>query len=142
MRKEVIIAIFLGFALGLVITFGIWQANKALKKQKPEKEVTPITVEETKPSPSPSFSLEIFSPEDQAIYNENKTLVTGKTQPGSLVAIVFEEGEKIVGTDKAGNFEAEIPLILGINEIQITAFSPEAKEETQNLGVFYTTTEI
>ncbi len=61
MRKEVLVAIIIGFGLGLVITFGIWTANKALKTAAPP---TPPTEEkeEVTPTPAPTLELLITSP--------------------------------------------------------------------------------
>lgn len=142
MRKEVIIAIILGFALGLVITFGIWKANKALKKE--EVEEVPVVVEQVTPEPTPIpvFALEIFSPIDEAIVDEDSLTITGKTSPGAVVAVISEEGEEIVEVDTAGNFEVEVELVSGINEFEITAFGEEGDEATQEISVVFSTAEI
>jgi len=141
MRKEVIIAIVLGFALGLVITFGIWKANKALKKEVPEE--VPVVEEVTlEPTPTPAFDLQIISPADQSISEEAKITITGKTQPGSVIAVAYEKGEDIVEADSAGNFEVEVGLVSGINEIEITAFSLEGDEASKSLNIVYSTAEI
>lgn len=142
MRKEVVIAIILGFALGLVITFGIWKANKALKKEEPE--AVPTVAEEVTPeaTPTPAFSLEIISPADESISDKRKITITGKTQPGSVVAIAAELGEELVETDEVGNFKVEVSLISGINEIEITAFGPEGDEASRSLNIVYSTAEI
>ena len=140
MRKEVIIAIILGFALGLVITFGIWKANKALKREVPEE--VPVVEEVLEPTPTPAFSLEIISPADESISDESTVTITGKTQPGSVVAVAAEKGEEIIETDEAGNFEVEVDLISGINEIEITAFGLEGEEASKSLAIVYSTAEI
>lgn len=141
MRKEVIIAIILGFALGLVITFGIWKANKALRREAPE-EIPVVEEVVPEPTPTPAFTLEIISPEDEGISAEDKITITGKTGPGSVVAVAYEKGEEIVEADSAGNFEVEVDLVSGINEIEITAFSLEGDEASASLNIVYSTAEI
>jgi len=144
MRKEVIVAIILGFALGLVITFGIWKANKALKTENTDETVF-TTKEETTTEPTPTvsaFSLEIISPSDDGLSNEEKITLTGKTQSGSVVTVISEKDEEVLETDSAGNFETEVTLVSGVNEIEVTAFSPEGEETVKKLSVVYSTAEI
>lgn len=142
MRKEVLIAIIIGFALGLVITFGIWTANKALTGRKaevpPEAEVTP----EVQVTPTPSFFLEIISPEDESISDKEKITLSGKTLPGTVVAIAWEKGEDVVEAEEDGSFETEVTLVSGTNEIFVTAFEPEGEETTKSLNIVYSTAEI
>ena len=72
MKKEILIAILIGFILGLIITFGIWTANKSLKdnqeEQPPRKTggvsvLTPEEAEELKKQ----ISLEITEPTNNSI---------------------------------------------------------------------------
>lgn len=142
MRKEVVIAIILGFALGLVITFGIWKANKALRKEEVVEEPVVVATVTPEPTPMPEFALEIFSPEDEGISSEDKVTITGKTLPDSVVAVIYEKGEEIVETDSVGNFEVEVTLVSGTNEIKIVAFGPEGEEVSKDLNIVYSTAEI
>ncbi|MGB9706837.1 MAG: Ig-like domain-containing protein [Microgenomates group bacterium] len=142
MRKEVLIAIIIGFTLGLIITFGVWQANKALKETAPKKEAPPQITEEQLPTPTPQPLLVITSPEDNSISNKEKIDVSGKTFPQATVVIIYEEGEKIVEADGGGNFSAEINLVGGANEITISAFDKDGNEMSKTLNVVYSTAEI
>lgn len=143
MKKEVLVAIIIGFGLGLVITFGIWTANKALKETGPKKEATPEqATEETIPTPTPTHIIVINSPEDNSISNKEKIEITGKTTPTATVAILYEGGEKIIEADSEGGFSVEISLIGGSNEITIVAYDPEGNEASKTLTVVYSTAEI
>lgn len=142
MRKEVILAIVIGFALGLVITFGVWTANQALKEKKVE---TPTTSETTPPTgtpPAATFILDITSPEDGALVNEAKVMVSGRTQPDSTITITSEKGEDIVLAGADGTFANEVNLLNGTNEITITAFNLEGEEVTKTINLVYSTAEI
>lgn len=143
MRKEVIVAIVIGFALGLVITFGVWTANRALKERQvvtppPTGEITPVA----QITPAPSFSLEIISPEDQSLLSQAKISLSGKTQAGSTVVVISEKTEDIVEVAEDGTFTSEVALVGGTNEITVIAFSPEGEEVTKNLYLVYSTVEI
>ena len=142
MRKEVFIAITIGFALGLVITFGIWTASKALKETAPKKEVPPQITEEQLPTPTPQALLVIISPEDNSISNKEKIEVSGKTSAGTTVVVLYEEGEKIIEANSEGNFTTEITLIEGSNEITVSAYNKEGNEVSKTLSVVYSTAEL
>ncbi len=150
MTKEALIAIFVGFALGLIVTFGIWQANKTLtatKKQTIQEEsLAPEegkTTPEKEPSPTPSsFSLIISKPEDESIANKTPITVSGITEPNTQIVIIGEKEEKITEADESGIFTSEISLVSGVNEITITAFSEKGDEVSKTLNVVYSTLEI
>lgn len=139
MRKEIVIAIIIGFGLGLVITFGIWTANRALKEAPPEEEVSSPAEEIT---PVPTFSLIINEPQDNSISSEEKITISGTTASEAVVVILYQEGEKILEADKDGNFETEITLAGGANEVKVSAYDSEGNEASQTLTIVYSTAEI
>ncbi len=150
MKKEVLVAIGVGFGLGLVITFGIWTANKSLKQLgTPKIAASPLPVLSS-PFPTPNSDtpkvtsdLTISSPENEALVNKSSLSVTGKFLPNSAVAITFEDDETIVETDATGNFSADIVLIGGYNTIVVTGIDfTTGVESTQTLVVTYTTAKI
>jgi len=142
MKKEIIIAIVIGFALGLLITFGIWTANKAIKnKPTPTEETELITPIEPTPTAA-EFSLTIISPEDDSLINTNKVELKGSTVANAVIVIAEEKGEKIIEADGEGSFATEISLIAGTNEIKITAFNSEGDEVSKTLSLVYSTKEI
>jgi len=143
MKKEVLIAIVIGFALGLLITFGIWTANKAIltkSEAPPEEKEVQETVE---PTPTPvGFSLNILSPQDESLIDTNKVEIKGSSVPAAIIVIVAENGEKIIEADENGSFATEVSLVRGINEITITAFNQEGEKTSKTLSVVYSTAEI
>ncbi len=140
MRKEVIIAILIGFGLGLVITFGIWTANRALQEAPSEETTNTTPVEET--TPTNAFSLIVNEPEDNSISAEEKITLSGSTRPGGVVVVLYEEGEKILEANEEGEFKTEITLVGGSNEIKVSAYDNEGNEVSQTLTVVYSTAEI
>ncbi len=141
MRKEVLIAIIIGFGLGLVITFGIWTANKALKERPPEEPPTE-EVEEVTPTPAPKMELIITSPENNTISEEEIIEITGKTDSKAIIAIVYPDGEKLLEADEDGTFATEISLTGGDNLIEISAFNDQGDEAREVLTVVYSTAEL
>jgi hypothetical protein len=142
-KKEILIAIVIGFALGLVITFGIWTANQALKQQAQLAKPTPT--QEVEPTPPPEvekLSLIITTPEDDSISSEEKIEVSGETASFSTVVILYPEGEVVIQADQQGNFSSEITLVGGANEIKIAAWDQNGNEVSKTLNVVYSTAEI
>lgn len=130
MRKEILIAIIIGFALGLVITFGVWTANRAMSKNDPIVEEDLGGTEEITPkanSEKTAISLAINSPEDESLITTSTVALNGTTEPDAQVAIVYETGETIIQADQKGEFTFDLPLELGTNEIKITVLSGEEK---------------
>lgn len=145
MKKEVLLAIIIGFALGLVIVFGVWTANKALKQPPTTSTETPeelaVTPEITS-IPEGAISLKITSPENNTISEKEKINLAGQTVATATIAILYDKGEKLLNADDDGAFTTEITLNAGSNEITVTAFDKDGNEATQKLIVVYSTAEI
>ena len=142
MRKEVLIAIAIGFVLGLVITFGIWTANRALQKATVQGPTPTPAEEEPTATPTPSFTLKVTSPKDNTISSQESIKITGETGPEATVVILYPEGEKILEADEEGKFSTEITLRGGENLATISAYSQEGNEVSQTLTIVYSTAKI
>lgn len=115
MKKEVLIAILIGFGLGLVIMYGLYRLRIAMTDK-------PQAIEEiVKATPSPTAEAEaviaLHSPEDGSIQTETNTTVTGTTLPNSYVVIFVNEEDFITTADESGNFSLDAELELGSNVI-------------------------
>ena len=142
MKKELLISVIIGFGLGLIITFGVYQARQAIKTQNQFKSPVP---EEKGANITPAASLQtlsLVSPLDQTIIKEAKTPVSGVTSPLSWVVILGEKGEKVLQADSKGNFETQINLISGENEIQVISVAEDGQQESKTITVVYSTAEI
>lgn len=144
MKKEILIAIIIGFILGLVITFGIWTANKSLQESSQTQttgnnESQPIVTETTEEG---QISLIISSPENNALVNQEKIEIVGQTVAQATVIILYEEGQEVFQSDEKGEFTQEITLVGGANEIKITAFDEEGNETNKTLNLVYSSAEI
>jgi len=148
MKKEVLIAIVIGFSLGLLITYGIWTANRAIKNNPATKTQTEQT---TQVSPTPQeetatankLLLTIDNPADNTLVDKNKIVVSGTTAPKATVVLLSEGNEKIMEADSNGKFSAEITLSTGSNDLDIYAYDKSTDNEaTQKLTIVYSTAEI
>lgn len=149
MKKEVFLAISIGFILGLVITFGIWTANKSLRNLPASRPVsaspTPAS-DNTTPPPTDNSSAQIpltlTSPENEALVENNTLTVSGTSAPQATIAVLYELGEQLTTADPSGKFQADIRLEGGYNRIIVTAFNDQGQQATQNLIVTYTTAKL
>jgi len=143
MRKEVILAIVGGVALGLLVIGGLWWTNKTATEENPiVPSPTPLITQAPTLTPALSLPLEIINPENESIIEEEEITLEGKTMPGSVVVVIYPEGENIVEADEEGNFETEITLVGGANEIKITAYDEEGNQAEKNLTLIYSTAKI
>ena len=143
MRKEVILAIVGGAVLGLLVIGGLWWTNKTTTEENPiVPSPTPLITQAPTLTPAVLLPLEIINPENESIIGEEKITLEGKTAPGSVVVVIYPEGENIVEADEEGNFETEITLVGGANEIKITAYDEEGNQAEKNLTLVYSTAKI
>ncbi len=154
MKKEVFLAIAIGFALGLVITFGIWTANKSLANMTKSDDSTPSAkVSDDNPRVSPTSTpnntasnntalLTITAPDDEAFSSTNSVTVSGKTFAGATVVLTYEGEEQVVVADSSGNFSATVDLIAGYNQITATAFDKTGQTASQSITVTYSSAKI
>ncbi|MBI2008595.1 hypothetical protein HYS82_02985 [Candidatus Amesbacteria bacterium] len=149
MKKEVFLAVAIGFGLGLVITFGIWTANKSLKESQltrpsptPEPTSTPTSSISPSPSSPVTVTLTVTSPEDESLVTKDTVTITGKTTANASVTIVSELGEQIISADSSGNFTADVELEGGYNNLTITAFDSAGNSNSQTITVTYTTAKV
>ena len=143
MRKEVILAIVGGVVLGLLVIGGLWWTNKTTTGENPiVPSPTPLNTQAPTLTPALSLPLEIINPENESIIEEEEITLEGKTIPGSVVVVIYPEGENIVEADEEGNFETEITLVGGANEIKITTYDEEGNQAEKNLTLIYSTAKI
>jgi len=152
MKKEVFLAITIGFILGLIITFGIYTANKSLKNLPQlagRTSPTPATpaAGDTSPTPAPTpvpgaFTLTVSAPVNEALLDKNSTTVTGKTVAGAAVTVLSETSETLAVANSSGDFSVPITLEGGYNRITVTAFDKDGKSSSQSLVVTYTSSKI
>lgn len=117
MRKEFLLAIFIGLGFGLIITYGVYQARLSLNNPEPK----PSVSSEVTPTPASENmgKLAIFSPEDEIIQKDSSLSVTGSTLPNNYVVVFINNEEMITTADESGNFSVEVELEEGSNIIAI-----------------------
>lgn len=143
MKKDIFVAIASGLILGLIITLGIYTANKALTKRKAQKQ----SLEQTNPLPSPPLGkvvkkLNITSHESFDLIDQSELTLSGIAWPNAVVALMSEDETQITASDTDGIFSFQFDLIKGFNELTIIATDEMGKTESETLIITYSTTKI
>lgn len=140
MSRETVIAIGFGVGLGVMVGVGVlFQTNKA-----EETKVIPITrendqkkvVSEDDQMSEQNNNLVITSPNNHVIIAENTIKVVGKVQANSLIVLQSAAAE-IIEKNETENFTIEVPLAVGENVIQVSAYSDTSTPQEQTLRVYY-----
>jgi hypothetical protein len=143
--KEAVIAIGLGIAVGVVVAYGVWTANKALKKAEL---ISPTlsTGEQTEAgliaTPTPVTKLEIEEPKPDMLTDTSLVTIAGKAPAGSVVIISGEDSDQVVKATNEGVFSGEVELIKGVNDIMVAAIESNGNKQAQSLTITYSTANI
>lgn len=132
MRKEILLAIFVGITLGLMITFGIYQnrENSQANQNTTSNELinNPLSSDS---ATSQNSQLAIISPESNLLTDQETLMVSGTTNANSLVVIFVNGQDQVTSSDQTGNFSKEIELQEGANLLEIYAID----EDNQSIRV-------
>lgn len=140
MRKEVIIVILVGVAIGAIVAFGIYTAQSAIDQQSAADTQDQTTeVPDSQPTPTEEHSLSINQPADESISDQEEITIAGSTTPESVITILTPENEYLLTADSQGNFSSEIELAGGANSITVTAFDELGNRAESILTVVYST---
>lgn len=137
MRKEVLVAIISGIVLGLLVAFGIWRANLTLSSKTPKPQNLNSTQEQSQEIAK--SSLVVTQPENLSVVSQEKVLVKGTAEPKSVVLILANDSQQTLEAKQDGNFETEIELSGGPNEILVKSFNDQGVEAEQKITVVYST---
>ena len=141
-KKEATIAVIIGLVLALVVTGTILRGRRALQaiklpntsilKKKPVSSINPKTNE---------LYLELTTPDNLVVSIPQLTL-TGKTLPGTYIAILGEKGEYLIVPSDIGNFSQDVVLVKGANAIKVSIYQNDGKKIEKTLNVVYTTAQL
>lgn len=135
MKKEMFIAVLIGFLLGLAITFGVYRMQVAKKKN-----VMVDVPTQTAPASTPDTTslLVIHSPDDGSIQTENEATITGTAVSGSHVVLFVNDTDYVRTTDDAGNFSFTVKLDDGPNILTITMVDQAGTSVTKQRTIVVT----
>lgn len=140
MKKEVFIAIIIGFGIGLIITYGIYTAQTAIKNR--TNNTQNIESNDQNKTETEGHNVHIVSPEIETVSPEPQITLSGTTTPNSYIVILTSADEYITKSDQSGSFASEITLEAGANFIGVTSISPEGTKATAQTIISHTTANL
>jgi hypothetical protein len=133
MRKEILFAILAGVTFGLIIAFGVWRANVALRPNG----VSTTAPEDTPETTQADFRITVAKPQDYQVITTSPAILTGISKPNVWIVVSAEEEDYVAKTDESGEFEIKVDVVGGVNEIIITAFDNDGTEVQEKLTLIY-----
>ncbi len=150
MKKDTIIAIFIGFIIGLVAALTLVNFPHLLRKEIGISFQLPSffspstgkqTVTDKKKSDKSENAFKITSPPDQSIQENSKITIKGTVPKNSTLIISTTTQDNIIdATD--GSFTHDITLTEGANNFNITSLVDNGITETKRLTLFYTSEKL
>lgn len=129
MKKEILFAVSLGLVVGLIITFGVYRAQQAMKNASTVNSTIADTISQPpSPSTSPTSQNDAFlvtEPKDESLVAEAAIHVSGQTFPNAAVVIIGVKGEIVGTSDDKGNFSIPFTLQPGANVITVRVLSDD-----------------
>ncbi len=139
MKKEVLIAIVCGVALGLVVAFVMVRQIREMEINKGGQIKTNVGKTLRSDTPQDGQNLEITDPVTDAVVEKNLATIKGKAQKGSFLVFQSAAKDLIVKQDKGNDFSVNFPLIVGENIISVTMYPQDKQLRTQekNIRIYF-----
>lgn len=143
MKKDVIVAVVIGFVIGGTAALAITNIPSLLKTaQKSRSE----EIASTTSSPSPDVQkvqngesqLTIEKPEHEKIAEEKVVTVSGKSKPGNIIIIDTDLESQTATAADNGSFSGKITLGEGTNTLYVTSYDASGEKNEKTITVFYT----
>lgn len=126
MTKEMIIAIVIGLAVGLLLTYGFYRARVFVTGE----QTSPAATSTPLPSPSAVGTLVLISPEDELVLTDRNLTIAGTTLANAQVVIFVNDEESLTNADNSGNFSTERQLEVGSNIITVHSLNENGDATT------------
>lgn len=140
-KKEATIAVVIGLVLALVVTGGVIRARTALQNVSLPSLDSSKSKTTGKTTAQNQLFLEITTP-DNSVSSTPTLPLSGKTLPGTYIAILAEKAEYLITPNELGSFSQEITLVQGANTILINVYEANGNKIESTLSAVYTTAEI
>lgn len=141
MKKETIIAIILGLGLGAVVAFFLIfkTEEKKIENTKTIANTIKTTTSSAQNKANLNFQpLEIKEPADKMIVSNDSIDIKGKAVKNSLI-IIQSQTKELTFENTKEDFSVNMPLVLGENVVNITAYNKKMQIEpqTKELKIYY-----
>lgn len=141
-KKEATVAVIIGLIIALIVTGGVLRARTALESIKlPTRQSLKNSFSSAEQVKKTELFLELTTP-DNSVVSEAKLTLTGKTLPGTYIAILGEKAEYLIVPNDLGSFSQEIALVKGANTIKVSIYQNDGRKIEQTVNAVYTTAQL
>lgn len=138
MKKEAIIAIIFGIALGSILAIFLIAKNKERLLEK-SKTITPLEKSQTSQAKNGGVQqLDISEPGDRDIVYKNSISIKGSFTKNSLIIIQSPIKDTVLKNNQE-QFSVDFPLALGENVIRIGAYpqDKQLRSQEKEMRIYY-----
>lgn len=139
MKKDIIIAILVGFVIGGIFAATLLSTPALLKSIQTKSSTLgapSITPQVTKIESGEALTI------DSLVNNSisaGKTIeIKGASRPGDILVIDTETDSKAIEADSSGTFSAQIELVEGGNTIAVTSYNSQGQSMSKTYTLFFT----
>ncbi|RJR28946.1 hypothetical protein C4564_03920 [Candidatus Microgenomates bacterium] len=134
MQKEAVIALLIGSSIGLLVAFGVWRLNKSMDNNAPARQ------EEIVETKKEQITLSLLSPENNSVSSKTPVKISGIATQNTYIVAASKAGSTISLVGANSEFQEEVELNGGINDIQILNIDNSAQVlSRENVRVVYST---
>ena len=141
-KKEITVAVVIGLILALIVTGGVLRARHALESIKFPTKDSFMSPPKSSPAPKDNELFLDLTTTDNTIVTSPVVTLSGKTLPGTYIAILGEKGEYLIVPNDLGSFSQDVSLIKGANTIKINVYQNDGKKVEGTLNAVYTTAQL
>ena len=136
MRKEAIFAIVFGVLIGLVIAFGIFRINSAMKDSTPTGRVSTDASKDTLQKVSDG-NLSLLKPFDRQVFGDSMVSISGVAKAESYIIVTGGSIDQISRSLSDGTFEFDYEIDPSINYLTVNSLSITGERSKTNLELIY-----
>lgn len=137
MRKEPIIAIFVGALFGVLVAFFAWRASIA-KNNTETSQPSNIKQNQTdsQSDTDPMHSFDIVNPQDNSVSLKQNVEVNGFSSQDSIIGVITPTDSALVQSQN-GQFSTQVDIDGGVNQIFVYEFSGSSSPDLKSTTVTY-----
>lgn len=146
MKKDLILALFIGALIGFSATFAYWYYTKnkttptgMATNPTPTISPVPSSTSQLSPTPIKEPTLTLTSPEKYALSSKENISVEGTTDPANTVVVSTSQESVFLLPDSDGKFSTTVTLEGGVNQLVISSIAPDGQTNDQTIYVTYST---
>lgn len=138
MRKEQLVAIILGSAIGVGVAFGLWKFSRS-GKMPTTKQVNSVSQNtSTHGSPETTNEFAIVTPADFSVIRDGSATITGLANSNAVIVAQADE-VSFAKANSSGEFSLELPLSSGLNKISVFSFEKGQPAKKLTLTLIHST---